>query len=217
MRSYLLPRTGWIRAIGYMGHRLRRLPDRPGKVALGLAAGVFISFSPLFGFHIAAAAALAWLIGGNVVAAMIGTFFGNPVTFPLIATTSLWFGRKVLGIGHSSETMTDFELVAFAFAKAFLGVWQTMKSLVTDGPAAWGMLGSFFEELFLPYLVGGIVPGLVAAGLTFFISRPLVTAYQKRRREKVRLRIAKRETRARLAAEKAALKSGAAKHLKPKG
>nr|WP_184009883.1 DUF2062 domain-containing protein [Rubricella aquisinus] len=212
-----MPRTGWMRALGYMGHRLRRLPDRPSKVALGLAVGVFVCFTPLFGFHIAAAAALAWLIGGNVLAAMIGTFFGNPATFPLIATISLWFGRKVLGIGHSSETMNDFELVAFAFAKAFLGVWQTMKSLVTDVPAAWGMLGTFFQELFLPYMVGGLIPGLIAGAITFFVSRPLVAAYQKRRRDKLRARVAKREARARLAAEKAALKAGNAKHSPPKG
>ena len=37
----LYPRTGWRRAIEYIGHRIKRLPDSPHKIALGFACGVF--------------------------------------------------------------------------------------------------------------------------------------------------------------------------------
>ena len=45
------PRGGWRRAVSYVIHRLRRLPDPPHKIARGVAAGVFVCFTPFFGFH----------------------------------------------------------------------------------------------------------------------------------------------------------------------
>ena len=48
LRAYILPRTGWKRTLTYMAHRLKRLPDTPERIALGLAFGVFTSWSPFF-------------------------------------------------------------------------------------------------------------------------------------------------------------------------
>ena len=36
--------------------------------------------------------------------------------------------------------------------------------------------------MFLPYLVGGIVPGLIAGLACYYLSLPVIAAYQKRRR-----------------------------------
>ena len=93
-------------AIEYLGHRVRRLPDTPHRIALGFACGVFASFTPFFGLHFVLAAVLAGLLRGNIVAALIGTVAGNPLTFPLIASVSLGLGRRILGYGASGR---DFE------------------------------------------------------------------------------------------------------------
>jgi uncharacterized protein len=76
------PRSGWKRAASYIWHRLRRLPDTPHKIARGVGIGVFISFTPFFGFHFVAAVLLSLLIRGNALAALLATFFGNPITCP---------------------------------------------------------------------------------------------------------------------------------------
>ena len=49
--------------------------------------------------HFFLAAGLAWVLRGNVVAALLGTFFGNPLTFPLIALSSINLGHWMLGNG----------------------------------------------------------------------------------------------------------------------
>ena len=59
-----------------------------------------MSFTPLFGLHFVFAAALAWVMGGNMVAALLATFVGNPVTFPLIAAVSMEVGTWLLGRGN---------------------------------------------------------------------------------------------------------------------
>ncbi|MEL6128122.1 MAG: DUF2062 domain-containing protein [Pseudomonadota bacterium] len=191
VRQGIYPKTGWRRAASYMVHRLRRLPDSPHRVARGLACGVFVSFSPMFGFHFVYAALLAWLIRGNILASLIGTFFGNPLTFPLIATLSLWIGRGIFGLGGGQTSSVDFEIVALAFAKAFLGVWQTMKSFVGLGPAAWDKLGAFFHELFVPYFIGGLAPGCLTSFVVYSLAVPVVRAYQARRQDRMRVQALK--------------------------
>ncbi len=53
------PKGGWKRAFYYIKHRVRRLPDPPHRIARGIFAGIFVTFSPFFGMHFFAAAAEA--------------------------------------------------------------------------------------------------------------------------------------------------------------
>jgi uncharacterized protein len=43
--------------------------------------------------------------------------------------------------------------------------------------------------VFLPYLVGGIVPGLLASAVMYYLSMSLVRAYQNRRRKVLRAKL----------------------------
>ena len=95
--DFFWPRGGWGRAFHYVKHRIRRLPDAPDRIARGIWAGVFASFTPFFGFHFVIAGLLGWIMRGNILAALMSTFFGNPVTFVLIATVSLRIGHWLLG------------------------------------------------------------------------------------------------------------------------
>ena len=200
VREGVLPRAGWRRVVNYLAHRVRRLPDSPHKISLGLACGVFTSFSPFFGLHILVAMGLSWLLRGNVLAAAIGTFFGNPVTFPFIAYLSLKIGRAITERRGSN----DFAYIADAFSDAAVGIWRTTKSFFGYGPSSWDKLEAFFYNIFLPYLVGGLAPGLILGAATYWLSRPLVRAYQARRREKKLRRIAARTAAKKRLAEAAA-------------
>jgi hypothetical protein len=91
------PRGGWGRAARYVQYRVRRLPDTPEKIGRGIWAGVFVTFTPFFGLHFFISVFLAGLMRGNLVAALLATFFGNPLTYIPIAATSLWFGHMLLG------------------------------------------------------------------------------------------------------------------------
>ena len=65
-----------------------------------MASGVFVCFTPFFGLHFVLATAIAWAIRGNILAALLATFFGNPLTFPIIAEVSLEIGSRILGLPH---------------------------------------------------------------------------------------------------------------------
>lgn len=177
LQDSVYPRGGWGRAASYISHRLRRLPDPPARIARGIAAGIFVSFSPFFGFHLPIAALLAFVMRGNMLAALLSTFIGNPVTFPLIAAMSLECGELIMG----AETPVPLPRVLAAFTSAFSQLWENISTLVTGGTAHWDQLAIFFEGVFLPYLVGGLVPGTVFGLAAYFLSQPVIAAYQKRR------------------------------------
>lgn len=188
MREFIYPRGGFRRAAQYAAHRLRRLPDEPHRVARGVFAGVFVSFTPLFGFHFMLAAGLAWLMRGNIIAALLGTFIGNPLTTPVIAFSSVEIGHWLLGI---DVPLTLLSVVA-AFSGAGTELWQNFAAIFTDEPTRWSDLHAFFHTFYIPYLVGGILPGLAVSLIFYWITIPIVQTYQKLRSNRLQVRIEKR-------------------------
>jgi uncharacterized protein (DUF2062 family) len=64
----------------------------------------------------------------------------------------------------------------------------------------WDRLGDFFDVIFLPYLVGGIIPGIIAGLAFYYLSYPLIVTYQKAR-ERARQARAEKKRRRRAATE----------------
>src|SRR5687767_1644493 len=97
MRVSLWPRRSWSRSSRYVVYRLRRLAASPHAVALGFAIGVFAAITPFLGLHMIMASLLAWAIGGSIVAAILGTFAGNPLTYPIFWYMTYEVGNLMLG------------------------------------------------------------------------------------------------------------------------
>ena len=199
LREAVAPRRGWRRAIEYIGYRIRRLPDTPHRIALGLACGVFMSFTPLFGFHVFGAMALAWVLRSNVLASLFGTLAGNPLTFPFIASLSLSLGRLILGHGLTGG---DFDRIVVAFGEAMTGLGQSLLSVLGIGAPQWQKLALFTHDIFWPYLAGGFLPGLISAIAAYYVTRPIITAYQAARRGRMLAKAKRRIARAASEGEK---------------
>jgi uncharacterized protein (DUF2062 family) len=187
--EFLYPRKGWRRGIDYVSYRIKRLPDTPHKIALGIACGTFVTFTPLFGLHFFLAWFLALMLRGNVLAAILGTFVGNPITFPFIAASSYQLGLTILGM-RKKETV--WVKLRESFEEAFITIWSNFKSLFGYEKSSWDGFVEFLQNVFLPYLIGGIIPGIVTAVVMYFFSKPLIATYQKRRRLKLRERRARK-------------------------
>lgn len=172
----IYPRGGWRRAATYVVYRLRRLPDPAHKISRGIFAGVLASFTPFFGLHFVTAGLIAWALRGNILAALLATFFGNPITFPLIAAVSVELGTWMLGQPHvpPQEILT-------AFSHASIELWSNLVALFTPRAVDWAAMDVFFSRIFLPYLVGGIAPGIVTATIAYFLANPVIASYQKGR------------------------------------
>lgn len=208
IREFFYPTGGWFRAVTYLFHRLRRLPDAPHRIARGVAVGVFISFSPLFGLHFVLCTAINWLIGGNFIASVIGNWFGNPVTLPLIAYSSVRLGQWILRV----PDRIDLHVLMQITTEMSVELWRNCFALFTPARMDWSAFRAFAEVYFLPYLLGGLILGAVFSVASHALTWRAVEAY---RRLRVR-RLAERKERRR-AATAAAGNAGAAGPDRPDG
>lgn len=91
-------------AIRYPAKRFRRFVmvqllhanDPPRTLALGVAIGVFVTFTPTVGFQMALVLLLAWLLGANKVVGLPIVWISNPATFVPIYYPCYWVGRMIL-------------------------------------------------------------------------------------------------------------------------
>lgn len=161
IRLGLWPRRSWVRSIEYLKKRVVRLSASPHVIALGFAAGAFASFTPFIGLHFLLAFALAFIIGGNMIASALGTAVGNPITFPFIWATTFKVGAYLLP--ETKLTVAPDEL-----SHEFLS-----QSLDTILP------------IFSRMLVGAVPCGIIVAVVCYFPIRTITRAYQKARRRRL--------------------------------
>jgi uncharacterized protein (DUF2062 family) len=111
---------------------------------------------------------IAWVIRGNLVASALGTFVGNPLTFPFIFLVVYEVGTFMVGVpaGHVDPDIEGMVQQAGAFDRL-------LPHLV-------------------PLLVGSVPVGIVAGCVFYVITRSGVEAYQSQRRslleERARMR-----------------------------
>ncbi|MEM1289366.1 MAG: DUF2062 domain-containing protein [Pseudomonadota bacterium] len=170
-----MPRRSYSRSLRYVWKRVVRVNATPYAIAIGFAAGVLVSFTPLFGFHVLLALGVTIILGGNLLSAGLGTLVGNPLTFPVILALSHRVGRVLLGEPVTSST--DLALAQI------------------DVPPDLTLTGvqSFFEQtwpVFVRTLVGGFPLGLAAALLSYLLVYFAAATYQSTRRLRL-ARIAK--------------------------
>ncbi len=131
------PSMGWKRAYMMTKYRIIRLSDSVHSIALGLSIGLGVSFSPILGTHFIQAGIIAWALRANVFTSMIGTFVGNPWTFPF-----LWWG--------------GFSLGKYLFALWGLQVGGELPDHMTLA-IFWDLLQTDFWSIALPWLLGGYI------------------------------------------------------------
>ena len=170
---------GISRAIGYVGIRLKRIPDTPHKISLGMSCGIFASFTPLFGLHFLIAGLLSYVLRANVLASLIGTFIGNPITFPIITVFNLKLGEWILGSNEYSSG--DGGKIFEGFLDFIFLIYKSLFTEGSIGENSVPRMNEFLYGVFIPYSLGGLILGISIAIISYFLLRPLVSTYKKKR------------------------------------
>ena len=144
------------RFISYYWLRLARLPGSTYAISSGFACGSMVSFTPLLGLHFFLAVIFAFIIRGNVIAALFGTAIGNPLTFPFI-----W--GLIYNIGAFITSKPNSNLISNISIELILN--ETY-------------------EVFLPMMIGGGVLALPIWFLTYIIMYSFISSYKKTKKNK---------------------------------
>jgi uncharacterized protein (DUF2062 family) len=208
LREQVYPRSGFKRATRYVVYRMRRLPDQPHRVARGVFAGFFIGFLPLPGLQFLAAWGAARLLRGNVLAALLGTFNTNPVTTPFFAVLAMSLGHWIMGI----EAPLNAKYIGHAFGEAGHDLWFNFLAMFGPQKTQWDGLIQFWHEIYVPYFIGALGPALLLSTIAYYVTIPLVEAYQKaraataheraERRKKMRAKLVEAAAKLKLRSEK---------------
>jgi uncharacterized protein (DUF2062 family) len=161
LRVALWPRNGWSRSLRYFTKRVLRLSGSPHAIALGIASGVFVSWTPFVGLHIVLSVALAFILNANLVAAGLGTIVGNPLTFPFIWWSTFQLGKHLL---HTAPDHVHLANIADMLAH------KPFSSLI---------------PLLKPMIAGAIPLGVASGAAAYLIVVVAVRAYQSARRKRL--------------------------------
>ncbi len=135
--------------------QILHLREPPHRTALAFAIGVFIGFSPTYGFHMILVAFCTWAFGLNFVALMAGAFLNNPWTVVPILGATFWTGARILGeTGLPPFSWNDL---------SFSGIYHQVM------PYAW------------PFFVGGTVLSVIGALVSYPVAYYLLFKYRDAR------------------------------------
>ena len=140
-------------------HDLLHLDETPHQLAFAAAVGVFIGFSPAVGLHIVIGLLAAWAFRLNVTAVVLGLLVSNPWTFAPIYGASLWVGIEIWGRHRELPPIHWEDLAVLALPKQLV-------------------------PYLIPFVIGTLILGTIAAVLTYIIAVPLITRARHRRQQR---------------------------------
>ncbi len=151
---------------------LLQLNDTPHDIALGVAVGLFISFTPTFGLHMALVVGLSLLVRMNRPAALAAVWVNNPVTLIPVFFFNYLVGAWVML--REPVTLAHFRAL-FAPAAAHEAWYQNLGEFFVA-------LGRAAIEIAIPLWIGSLIVAIVVAVPAYFIVRRLAEKYQARGR-----------------------------------
>lgn len=142
-----------------MWRLLFQLEEGPTRIALAFAVGVFIAFFPLLGTHTVLALGLAVAFRLNKIAILAGAWINNPWTVAPMYTVGTLVGCTLMGVSPATLGAVDWSHRGRAFFESLIA----------------GVV-----PLALPFVVGNLVVGMVAAVVSFVALWALLTRRSRR-------------------------------------
>ena len=170
VRNMIWPARSFERSFRYMILRLCRIKASPHSIALGCAAGVFAIFTPFLGCQMLLAAFLALMFRGSVMASAVGTFAGNPLTYPIIWGSTFGVGNLFLGDSANAE-----------IGKLSTGAEALRVSISEASPDGVATAVGGLWPILKPMALGALPLGGLTAVLIYFIVRRLLQVQHDRR------------------------------------
>jgi uncharacterized protein (DUF2062 family) len=142
-------------------HSVLHTDDPPRRLALGAAIGMFVAFTPTFGFQMVLVVFIAWLLGANKAVGLPIVWISNPATMGFIYYVCYTIGCALLGRQP---------------------IWQAfMTRLQSPGDGWWPAVTLLLQEGSPPFLLGCLAVAIGTAIPTYYASYHAIRLYRMRR------------------------------------
>ncbi len=164
------------RPIRYYYYRMMRQRGTPHQLASGLAFGVFVGLTVPYGLQILTIVLAALVFRQfNRIAALLGCMVSNPLTMPFLYVAYYRFGTWLTGLwvrGDVADTETLWTMLQnYSLLQNPL---LYLKTLLEMGSNTLLAMGS-----------AALLIATVAALLTYFVAKPTIDRYQRRREKRL--------------------------------
>lgn len=162
--------------IRFLKLRVLHVNDSPHRIALGVALGLFIAWTPFLGLHILMVIGLAILLRANKFIAFVCVWVCNPFTYIPIYYSSYLLGRVVLKCFYSNvdakfSSARLHELFnQFSSSSDFTGFFHV---------EFWRNLFNLLWQKSFELWLGSFIVGLLIALAAYFATYQLIVRYRR--------------------------------------
>ena len=160
----------------YISLSIKRIKGTPQALSLGLATGIAVSFTPFIGLHALLAIFISWVIGGSMAAALIGTLFGNPWTFPFI-----WYFTFEIGQFINYGFLSYEEEFSFKVIKKEVSTLLAIIKNIIIFANIFELEESVAKLKLIPFMVVGSIPLVFISWIfSYFLFLIIFKSYRKK-------------------------------------
>jgi hypothetical protein len=174
----------WRSMKEFVVHRILHADDTPHRIALGVAIGLFVAFTPTIGIQMVIGAVLATMLRANKIPAIGLAWITNPFTIVPVFYFNWCVGHALLFREIEPDTEVRNTIAATV---AEVGGFQAAIGQIFDG-SFWsklsGPLGAIAGEL----VVGSLLVSTVAGLSGYLLTYRGVRRYRERRHAAERTR-----------------------------
>jgi uncharacterized protein (DUF2062 family) len=145
--------------LSHIHFRLVTIEASPHAIALGVAIGIFFGFTPLWSLKTLLSIGVAWLFGGNKIAAAISVQL-HDIILPFMPAIYLWEYK-----------------IGYWTMHGYLPRRTSLHALSLREYIHWGT----FFTVGRPLLIGSVVIGLPSAAIVYVVCRGLVARHRANR------------------------------------
>jgi hypothetical protein len=145
-------------------YRVLSLDDTPHRIALGVAIGIFVAWTPSIPAQMVSVIALSWLLRANKLVGLPFVWITNPVTILPIYGPNLLLGQWILGkpVGNFS---------------ALYGAMHFGGGPIETAQIWWSAIAPILVELW----VGSLIVATILGVMTYFTMYRIIVVWRRRR------------------------------------
>ena len=169
-------RGRWEKFVRYCKLRIIHVNDSAHRIALGVAIGIFVGWTPVFGPHMIIALILCALLRANKLVGIVSVWICNPLTFGIIYGPSYLLGRAIVRLWKDSPSPTLQEFWEVLRSMGSLG------SIFTNFHRAqfWHDMFDIFVRIGIELWIGCLILGFLAAICSYILVKNLIIWHRRR-------------------------------------
>lgn len=156
----------------FVVYRILHVDDTPHRLALGIALGVFLAWTPTIGLQMILVVLLAAALRANARVAVPVVWISNPLTLVPIYLPNYWLGHNLLRL------FTDRPEPDYASLKELLARAAHPGEMFSHFSDYWEQIFRLLLSISFDLWLGSIIIGLVLGGITYIVCYRFIVWYR---------------------------------------